>query len=104
MIDRLLLHSIHSFFSNNYTRETDITAHLVYYQEHAFWPMDERERTDVLKVRTVTRALVRISPSFLKRIARGPLSTHQVPAQFVQPILRYKKGVRTCARAAVSQL
>ena len=34
--------------------------------------------------------------------AGGPLATHQVSAQSVQPLPRYEKGVRTCARAAVS--
>ena len=42
------------------------------------WAMNERERTDVLKCMTVTVALVQNLPSCVKRIATGPLVTHQI--------------------------
>ena len=56
--------------------------------------MNKWQRTDVLKVSTVTRTSCGYLPSLVKRIARGP-KTHQVSAQFVQPLLRYEKGVRS---------
>ena len=36
-------------------------------------------------------------PAFVKRIASGPLVTHQVSAQSFQPFPRYEKGVCTCS-------
>ena len=60
--------------------------------------MNERGRTMCLNVCTVTRALVRISLSFVKHIASGPLTTHQVATQSVQPFPSYGKGC-ACAHA-----
>ena len=55
----------------------------LFYQYDTFWAMNEWERTDVLKVCTVTRRSCGYPPTFVKRIARGPLTTHQVSVQFV---------------------
>ena len=58
-----------------------------------------------LNVCTVTRAFVRISSIYIyppiphicvKRIACGPLTTHQISTQSVQPFPRYGNEVRTC--------
>ena len=57
--------------------------------------MNEREEIDVL---TFTRALEKISPSFVKCITSGPLITHQFSAQYVNPFPRYRKE-GGCARA-----
>ena len=68
---------------------------------YVFWAMKERERKDVLKwvvqlhVRSCGHPL-----SSIKRTASGPLTTHQVSAQSVQPFTRHGKG-DTSARAQV---
>ena len=54
-----------------------------------------------LNLRTVARKLEKISPPCVQCIARGPLKTHQLPAQSVQPFPRFGKGVSTFARARV---
>ena len=77
-----------------YTYKFDST-----HQQNAFWAMNERERTDVLKCLYAVQLHVRpckYSQSCVKRIDSGPLATHQVSAQSVQPSPRYGKGVRTC--------
>ena len=61
--------------------------------------MNELEPIDVLKCATVTLPLVRNLPPFVKRIATGPLATHQ-SVQSVQPFPRYGKA-GTSARAHV---
>ena len=70
-------------------------------QEDAFWAMNEWERMDVLKCVTVTLVSVQNLPSRVKRLAAGPLATHQISVQSVQPFPTYRKRVRTCTRAAV---
>ena len=63
--------------------------------------MNERERKIVLKNVTVTLALMQNLPSCVKRIATGPLATHQISVQSVQPFPRYGEVMHTCTRAAV---
>ena len=75
--------------------------------------MNEREPIDVLKCVTVTFALVQNLIIRVKRIATGPLATHQISAQSVQPgVIALKLSfrdtesgahlhVRMCARADV---
>ena len=64
--------------------------------------MKEQERTDALKcVYSHKCAWCGFPPPFVKRIARRPLTTHQVSG--VQPFPRYGKGVRTCTSAAMPQ-
>ena len=63
--------------------------------------MNERDGMDALKCETVTLALVQNLPSSVKRKATGPLATHQISVQSVQPFPRYGKGMRTCTRTAV---
>ena len=58
--------------------------------------MKERERTDVFKCMTVTLALVQNLPFCVKRIATGPLATHQISLQSVQQFPRYGEGMHTC--------
>ena len=61
--------------------------------------MNERERMDVFKCVAVTLALVQNLPFCVKRMTTGPLATHQISVQSVQPFPRYGKGMRTYSRA-----
>ena len=45
--------------------------------------------------------LGRYPPSCVKRIASGPLTTHQISAQSVHSFQRYRKGACTCTRTRV---
>ena len=69
----------------------------------AFWAINEQERIDVLKCVTVARGLVQIS--CVKRIASGPLATHQISVRSVRPFPIYGKGehlhLHMCGRSAV---
>ena len=50
-----------------------------------------------LNAYTVTHTLVEVPPTLCTRLASGPLTTHQISTQSVQPYPRYGMGVRTCA-------
>ena len=61
--------------------------------------MNERERMNVLRCVTVPLAFAQNLPPCVKRKATGPLSTHQISVQSVQPFPRYGTGKGTAARA-----